>query len=189
MITKIALGGSCHWCSEAIFRSLKGVVEVEQGWLAAGAAPAGSPTYDNASRYGEDDFCEGVVVHFDPEQIALATLVEIHLHSHGSTVEHGGGRRYRSAVYAYDAPQLAAVADIIAKLQNEFEAPLLTRALGFGEFRLSRESIRDYYYADPDKPFCRVRIQPRLMRLLQQFGEYLDCERKAQILAAARTPE
>jgi peptide-methionine (S)-S-oxide reductase len=32
---KIALGGGCHWCTEAVFQSLKGVQKVEQGYVAS----------------------------------------------------------------------------------------------------------------------------------------------------------
>ncbi|WP_269200069.1 peptide-methionine (S)-S-oxide reductase [Pseudoalteromonas luteoviolacea] len=30
MKNKLGLGGSCYWCTEAIFRSLNGVEKVEQ---------------------------------------------------------------------------------------------------------------------------------------------------------------
>ncbi|WP_410479487.1 peptide-methionine (S)-S-oxide reductase [Pedobacter agri] len=29
----IGFGGSCHWCTEAIFQSLIGVEKVDQGWI------------------------------------------------------------------------------------------------------------------------------------------------------------
>jgi peptide-methionine (S)-S-oxide reductase len=35
MVSKIGFGGSCHWCTEAIFLSLKGVTAVKQGWIAS----------------------------------------------------------------------------------------------------------------------------------------------------------
>ena len=32
---KIGFGGGCHWCTEAVFQSLKGVAKVQQGWIAS----------------------------------------------------------------------------------------------------------------------------------------------------------
>ena len=63
MTTKIALGGGCHWCTEAVFQSLIGVHKVEQGFVAS--------TDENTS------FSEAVIVHFSPEAISLQTLIEI----------------------------------------------------------------------------------------------------------------
>ena len=47
---KIGLGGSCHWCTEAIFNSIIGVQSVEQGWVSS-IAP-------------DETSSEGVIVHF-----------------------------------------------------------------------------------------------------------------------------
>jgi len=70
-IEKIAMGGGCHWCTEAVFQSLKGVQLVEQGFI--------------ASHGNSDKFSEGVIVHFDPHLIPLEVLIEIHLHTHQCT--------------------------------------------------------------------------------------------------------
>jgi peptide-methionine (S)-S-oxide reductase len=61
---KIALGGGCHWCTEAVFQSLLGVLKVEQGYVAS--------IGDNGS------FSEAVIV-FLIRMISLQTLIEIHL--------------------------------------------------------------------------------------------------------------
>ena len=34
-VEKIAVGGGCHWCTEAVFQALKGVEKVEQGYVAS----------------------------------------------------------------------------------------------------------------------------------------------------------
>ena len=45
MISKIGFGGGCHWCTEAVFQSLKGVAKVEQGWIAS---------FDEYNSFSED---------------------------------------------------------------------------------------------------------------------------------------
>ena len=32
---KVGLGGGCHWCTEAVFEALRGVVQVKQGFIRA----------------------------------------------------------------------------------------------------------------------------------------------------------
>lgn len=51
---------------------------------------------------------------------------------------------------------------ILKKLQQQFEEPLVTQVLAFNEFKASREQIQDYYRKNPDAPFCRRYIEPKL---------------------------
>lgn len=88
---RVSLGGSCHWCTEAIFQSLKGVTTVFQGWEAS--------TDENTS------FSEAVTIDYDETIITLKSLVEIHLHTHSSTSNHSFRKKYRSAVYYYSEEQ------------------------------------------------------------------------------------
>jgi hypothetical protein len=73
-LDKIGLGGSCRWCTEAIFLSITGVSKVDQGWI--------SPKGD------ESAFSEAVIVEFCPDIISFDNLVGIHLHSHSCTSVH-----------------------------------------------------------------------------------------------------
>ncbi|WP_343065456.1 peptide-methionine (S)-S-oxide reductase [Arenibacter arenosicollis] len=81
---KIAFGGGCHWCTEAVYQSLKGVEVVEQGFV--------------ASKGEESFFSEAVIVHYDPKSIALKDLILIHLYTHKSTSDHSMRNKYRSAI-------------------------------------------------------------------------------------------
>jgi peptide-methionine (S)-S-oxide reductase len=62
--TSIGLGGGCHWCTEAVFQSLRRVTAVSQGFIAS-TAPHSS-------------FSEAVIVEFDSMAISLAVLIEVH---------------------------------------------------------------------------------------------------------------
>ena len=156
---KIALGGGCHWCTEAVFQALKGVEKVEQGYV--------------ASAIPYDAFSEAVIVHFEPEIIPLKMLIEIHLHTHKSTSNHSFRSKYRSAIYCFSEEQKREVQRILAQLQKEFKDPLVTQILPFQPFQASRESLHDYYRRNPEKPFCERYIAPKLQFLLKQYSNRL----------------
>lgn len=160
---KIAFGGSCHWCTEAIFQSLIGVTMVEQGFVSANT--------------GLEDFSEAVIVHFNPEEILLELLIEIHLRTHSSTVMHSRRDVYRSAVYTFSANQELEAKTILKKLQSGFTKQIITQVLPFGAFKWSRQEILNYYYSNPQKPFCKNNIDPKLKFLLKEFSEVTDKER------------
>ncbi|EKO3632879.1 peptide-methionine (S)-S-oxide reductase [Vibrio parahaemolyticus] len=156
----IGLGGSCYWCTEAIFASLKGVVQVEQGWL---------------SSYGEQHWpSEGIIMRFDPQQITLCDLIDIHLHTHSSTADHSRRHKYRSAVYTYNDAQQAAAQACLVQLQSQFDKPLITRAYRLNTFERSAAHYQDYYYTDPQRPFCQNIITPKLRQLLALYQDKVD---------------
>lgn len=157
---KIAFGGGCYWCTEAVFLSLKGVQKVEQGFI--------------ASIEGFETFSEAVIVHFDSEIIPLKVLMEIHLNTHQSTVEHSMRQKYRSAIYTFSEQQNEIVLSILEELQHSFPLELITKVLPFKEFRASAESSVNYYYKNPEKPFCERFINPKLSMMLNKFSNFLN---------------
>ncbi|WP_282180204.1 peptide-methionine (S)-S-oxide reductase [Maribacter stanieri] len=85
---KVGFGGGCHWCTEAVFMFLRGVTKVAQGFI--------SP------KENIEDFSEAVIVHFNPNIIALEDLVAIHLDTHRSTQNHSMRNKYRSGIYFFE---------------------------------------------------------------------------------------
>jgi peptide-methionine (S)-S-oxide reductase len=161
MIQKIGLGGGCHWCTEAVFQSLRGVSGVRQGWVAAREAP---------------DYSEAILLSFDRELLPLEVLLHIHLSTHSSTSIHSMRKKYRSAVYVFSEYEREETEAVISNLQREFKKKIITRTLRFQGFRMNSEEYQDYYRKDPDKPFCRNVIAPKIRALLSDFGKWTDPE-------------
>jgi len=160
---KIGLGGGCHWCTEAVFQSLRGVEKVEQGFI--------------ASTDKNDTFSEAIIVHFEAAAITMKDLIEIHLLTHESTSNHSMRQKYRSAVYSFSDRQRTKAQGILKTLQPNFERPLITQVLPLATFRPSEGQFTDYYYNNPQKPFCRSYIQPKLKLVLERFSNAMDDEK------------
>lgn len=159
-LKKIGFGGGCHWCTEAVFLSLKGVDLVEQGWIAS---------VDEAAT-----FSEAVIVTYNEAVIPLEILIEIHLRTHKSTSAHSMRKKYRSAVYIFKAVEKIDVSLILKKLQLTFDKPLITQILLFRSFKPSQDEFVNYYYKNPQKPFCKTFINPKLSLLLTHFSDYTN---------------
>ncbi|WP_339706920.1 peptide-methionine (S)-S-oxide reductase [uncultured Kriegella sp.] len=157
---KIAFGGGCHWCTEAVFQSLKGVEKVEQGFIASTGI--------------NDTFSEAVIVHFEAAFISQKVLIEIHLHTHNSTSYHSMRHKYRSAIYTYSKKQAIESRQCLVDLQSEFDNRLITKVYPFAKFKPSEERFINYYGKNPSKPFCKNHIDPKLRLLLSRFAEQVN---------------
>lgn len=156
-LDRIGFGGGCHWCTEAVFQKIKGVGQVEQGFIAF---------------VGENSaFSEAVIVHFDRAVISLEQLIFIHLQTHSSSSSHSLREKYRSAIYSFSAEQETEAGEILSNLKKSFRRKLITRVYPFKAFRPSREEFRNYYLQDKERPFCRTYIEPKLHILLKDFSE------------------
>ncbi|MCG9972372.1 peptide-methionine (S)-S-oxide reductase [Christiangramia crocea] len=158
-LLKIGFGGGCHWCTEAVFQAVKGVGEVNQGYI--------------STAQEKEIFYEGVLVYYDPEIISLEKLIELHLQTHQSTSNHCMRSKYLSAVYVFENIQRLKVNFILNELQNNFTEKIITKAYDFGKFKASRKEIRDYYKTDPERPFCQVYIKPKLEKLRKYHASIL----------------
>ena len=163
---KIGLGGGCHWCTEAVFQSLRGVAKVESGWITSEGAHSTES--------------EGVTVHFDADQIGLDTLLEIHILTHASASDHSMRNKYRSAIYTFSDQQTEDARTILQTLATRHNAPLITQILPFATFRAVTDAYKNYYYTAPDRPFCVNIIEPKLKKLIKTHRDHIDETRLKQ---------
>ena len=161
---KIGLGGGCHWCTEAVFQGLKGVHQVDQGWI--------SSTGDFT------DFSEAVIVHFDSKKISLHDLIRIHLETHSSASMHSMRGKYRSAIYYFEHAHKFEIEKILSTEQDNRIDTIITQVLPFNDFRLNKESYQNYYLKNPNAQFCQRYIAPKLDHLENNFGDLIARPKK-----------
>lgn len=156
----IGFGGGCHWCTEAVFANLKGVSDLDQGFIKS------DPPHDNWS--------EAVRLNADLSVIPLVSLIEIHLRTHASTSAHKLRGKYRSAVYTVDEEAAASAQQALEKLAPEFDAPLVTQVLPLQSFLPSPERYQNYADKNANGPFCTAYIDPKLALLRKEYSAFLQ---------------
>lgn len=162
-ISKVGFGGGCHWCTEAVFQSLLGVEKVEQGWI--------------ASEDENESFSEAVIVYFNPKEVPLKILMEVHLRTHKSSSKHSMRSKYRSAIYYFQNTEKYVITNTLESLKKEIDQDIITQVLPFKQFKESREEIQNYYFKNPDKPFCQTYITPKLKLILEDNSAFKNSKK------------
>lgn len=170
-------GGGCFWCTEAVFKMLRGVVSVTPGYT-GGPAKRGGPTYSEVST-GKTGHAEAVRIEYDPAQISYDDLLTVFFATHDpTTLNRQGadvGTQYRSVVLYTTEEQKATAEKRIAELNASTEKgkPIVTEVKSFEQFYEAENYHRDYYANNPDQPYCQVVINPKLKKVKKQFADLL----------------
>ncbi|HYY49341.1 MAG TPA: peptide-methionine (S)-S-oxide reductase MsrA, partial [Nitrososphaeraceae archaeon] len=106
--TQIAtIANGCFWCSEAIFKRLKGVKSVLPGYS---GGVVENPSYDEVCT-GKTGHAESIQIEFDPTVTPYEKILDIFWHTHDpTTLNRQGndvGTQYRSAIFYHDQKEIA----------------------------------------------------------------------------------
>jgi len=178
MTEKATLAGGCFWCTEAIFRRIKGVLSVTPGYS---GGTTENPTYEQVSS-GESGHAEAIQIEFDPEKISFEKLLEIFFHTHDPTALNRQGAdtgpQYRSAVFYHNEAQKKQTEKMIKNLNQTdvFGQKIVTEVTPFINFFPAEESQLEYYEKNRNAPYCRVVIDPKIRKLLAEYREDLKPE-------------
>jgi hypothetical protein len=95
-------GGGCFWCTEACFKTIKGVSKVTSGYCNGHVK---NPTYKQVCS-GNTGHNEVIQVEYDPSTVPYLTLVKAFFKAHDpTTLNRQGndtGTQYRSGIYYHD---------------------------------------------------------------------------------------
>jgi peptide-methionine (S)-S-oxide reductase len=168
-------GGGCFWCTEAVFKMLKGVVSVMPGY-AGGTVP--NPSYEQVCA-GDTGHAEVIKIEFDPALIPYEDLLTVFFATHDpTTLNRQGndiGTQYRSSVFYADEGQKRAAETFIAELERESPGggTVVTEVVPLEAFYPAEEYHRDYYAKNPDAGYCRAIINPKLQKVKKKFAAML----------------
>lgn len=177
-INKATFAGGCFWCTEALFKRLKGVSSVLPGYTGGHVT---NPTYEDVCS-GNTGHAEAIQIEFDPAQIPYNKLLEIFMHTHNPTTlnQQGNdvGTQYRSAIFYHDEAQRKAAEKIIDDLAEsaEFEDPIVTEVVPFENFYPAENYHRDYYDDNQKAPYCNVIISPKIHKLIKLYSSNVKPE-------------
>lgn len=164
----IVLGGGCFWCVEALYESLEGVTTVESGY--AGGSTK-NPTYQ-AVISGQTGHAEVVRIEFDPQNISQETLLDFFWEAHDpTTLNRQGadvGTQYRSIILYRSEEQKEAAERSMKAAQKKFRDPIVTEIKELEAFYPAEGYHQDYFKNNPDAPYCRYVIAPKLKKLESQ---------------------
>lgn len=173
MLETIVFGGGCFWCTEAVFKMLKGVKSVKSGYT-GGSVP--NPTYEQVCT-GTTGHAESIKIDFDPAQIKLRDLLTVFFGSHDpTTLNRQGndiGTQYRSVIFTTTKEQVPIVEEFLKEAQKDLADPIVTTIEPLGVFYPAEAYHQDFYKNNSDQPYCRAVIDPKLAKVKKKFHDLL----------------
>lgn len=169
----IVLGGGCFWCLDALYRRIKGVLEVTSGY--AGGVKK-NPSYWDLHSPG-NTHAEVIRVTFDPDLISLQTILEVFWAMHDPTTLNQQGNdvgiEYRSIIlYGNEAQKEIVEASIENTAKKLWDKPITTEVKSLEEFWPAEEEHQDYFNKNPEQGYCQIIINPKIIKLRKKF-QYL----------------
>lgn len=151
-------GGGCFWCTEAVFKMLKGVNKVEPGYA---------------------EKAEVVRIEYDPALITYTDLLTVFFGSHDATqVNRQGadvGKEYRSIVLYTSESQKTDATKFITELNassNEGN-PIATEVKALDTFYNAEPEHLDFYARNRSSMYCQIVIEPKLRKVQEQYAALL----------------
>jgi len=177
MTTQIStLANGCFWCSEAIFKRLKGVKSVLPGYS---GGIVENPSYEQVCA-GKTRHAESIQIEFEPTVIPYEKILDVFWHTHDpTTLNRQGndvGTQYRSAIFYHDQKQK----EIAEKSKRDLEKagvyknPIVTEITPFKNFYVAEDYHKNYYEKHQDAPYCNFVINPKVHKLIRKYGNDLE---------------
>ncbi len=173
---QVVFGGGCFWCTEAVFRMLRGVSKVESGY--AGGKKE-NPSYEQVSG-GATGHAEVVRVTYDPAVISYEDLLTVFFGSHDPTTPNRQGadvgEQYRSVIFYNDETEKHLAEKIIGEVSESLKdgTRVVTQLVPFEAFYAAESYHQDYFKSNSSAPYCQIIIEPKVEKVRKRFAELVN---------------
>lgn len=174
------LANGCFWCTEAIFKQIKGVKSLTPGYT---GGILGNPSYEEVCT-GKSGHAEAVQIEFDPKMTSFEKILDIFWNTHDpTTLNRQGddvGTQYRSAIFYHNEIQREIAEKSKRDIENKniYKDPVVTEIIPFKQFYVAENYHKDYYNKNMDVPYCNFVIAPKLDKLRNKYGKEIKDEYK-----------
>jgi peptide-methionine (S)-S-oxide reductase len=169
------LGGGCFWCLDGVFKDLRGVEKVESGYTGGHLK---NPSYQ-AVCTGTTGHAEVVQLTFNPNEVSFKEILEVFFTIHDPTTlnrqGYDEGTQYRSAIFYHSPEQKEVAQQVIAELNvaKIWGNPIVTEVTPIGDFYVAEGYHQNYFENNPNQPYCRAVVEPKVAKFRKYFFEKL----------------
>ncbi|MBT9466002.1 MAG: peptide-methionine (S)-S-oxide reductase MsrA [Hydrogenophaga sp.] len=168
----LVLGGGCFWCTESVYKEVRGITDVESGYS---NGQAERPNYEDVCT-GRTGCNEVVKLVYDPAVISTREILEIFFVIHDPTTPNRQGNdvgtQYRSGIYFTTPEQEAEARAIIAELTKDdaFGRPIVTEVLALENYWPAEDYHQDFFERNPDQGYCMAVAAPKVAKFRKTFA-------------------
>jgi peptide-methionine (S)-S-oxide reductase len=169
--------GGCFWCTEAVFKDVIGVSDVESGYTGGETV---NPTYKQVCG-GDTGHAEAIRITFDPDVVSYDALLDIFFATHDPTQlnRQGGdiGTQYRSAIFPASDDQEAKAREGVARANEQHGGRVVTTIEPPAHWYPAEDYHQDYWDGEGrQNSYCLAVIPPKLQKLRRSFQARLKSE-------------
>lgn len=172
---KILLGGGCFWCTEAVYKIINGIINVQSGYAGGDKI---NPTYDDVSS-GQTGHAEVIEITYNKTIISLEKILDIFFDSHDpTTLNRQGndiGSQYRSCIFIYkdddSSNKIEIINKFISKINPSFSDKIVTEVsiINKENFYHAEDFHKDYYKNHPENNYCQIMIAPKIEKISKKY--------------------
>lgn len=124
---------------------------------------------------GKTGHAEVIQIEFDPTVVSYDKILSTFWEAHDPTTLNAQGpdhgTQYRSIILYNSEAQKAAAEKSKAEAQQNFSKPIVTEIVPLKAFYKAEGYHQDFYRSNPNQPYCRAIIRPKVEKFEHKLQE------------------